>query len=186
MTAINDLTGRRFGRLTVAARAPNSADGKAMWHCTCDCGGESTRSGPNLRRARVASCLACYPETVREARATHRENVAGVRTPVYRLWLKMRERCNNPNAHEYRWYGAKGIRVCPEWDDFPTFKEWAEGAGYAHNPLVPRGDRLSIDRIDPALGYSPSNCRFITGRENSLRARRAPPVQRNQRLHVAR
>ena len=65
----------------------------------------------------------------------------------------MKERCNNPNADNYKWYGAKGISICDEWNNFEPFYNWAVSHGW-------RGG-LTIDRIDGSKGYSPDNCRFI-------------------------
>ena len=69
--------------------------------------------------------------------------------------------CERSSATQFKWYGAKGIKVCDEWDDFLKFKTWALNNGYEEN--------LTIDRIDPAKNYEPSNCRWITREENSKR-----------------
>lgn len=74
--------------------------------------------------------------------------------PLNRMWCGMKERCGNPNASNYQWYGGKGIRVCDEWMDFNNFFEWAMSNGWEPG--------LSIDRIDLKGGYSPDNCRFVT------------------------
>jgi hypothetical protein len=74
----------------------------------------------------------------------------------------MRQRCNNPNHHAWNLYGGKGVKLCDEWNDYPTFKAWALANGYA--------DNLSIDRIDPSKGYCPENCRWLTPSENTARA----------------
>ena len=63
----------------------------------------------------------------------------------------------------YRFYGARGIDICPEWEDFAVFREWALSHGYS--------DELSIDRIDYDGNYCPANCRWITRSENSKHSR---------------
>lgn len=54
-----DLTGQRFGKLTVLRRADAPQDGKSAgdrWLCRCDCGGEATVLGANLVRGHTKSC----------------------------------------------------------------------------------------------------------------------------------
>lgn len=81
------------------------------------------------------------------------------KTPLYRQWKAMVRRCESTVAHNYKWYGAKGVKVCAEWrDDFMIFKSWAEDNGYV------RG--LELDRIDSDGDYSPENCRYRTKKRN--------------------
>lgn len=77
--------------------------------------------------------------------------------PLNIMWCGMKERCNNPNSDNYKWYGALGITVCDEWTNFINFYNWAIENGWE--------DGLTIDRIDYSKGYSPDNCRFITMKE---------------------
>jgi hypothetical protein len=78
---------------------------------------------------------------------------------------KMRDRCS-PNAvgKPRVYYYESGIRVCDEWKDFDTFKEWALKSGFEIG--------LSIDRIDNEKGYSPDNCRWANACQQSQNQRK--------------
>ena len=83
----------------------------------------------------------------------------------------MRQRCENKNNADYRWYGAAGVSVCEEWQDYPTFRQWAISNGYAAN--------LTIDRKENG-DYEPRNCQWITQSENSAkRNKKASPCQKS-------
>lgn len=87
---------------------------------------------------------------------------------LYHRWRQMLARCENPRRKDYCYYGARGVRVCLDWHDFRAFRRW-----FYYETVKTRGypvAALSVDRVDPNLGYSPCNCRLITTRENSLRA----------------
>ena len=72
----------------------------------------------------------------------------------------IKQRCYNPKEESFRWYGAKGIKVCDEWLDNPkSFETWSLQNGYE--------DSLTIDRIDEDKDYSPNNCCWITPEENA-------------------
>ena len=74
-------------------------------------------------------------------------------TRLYLEWKNMLLRCNTPSHKSYKDYGGRGISVCSQWHEFPTFKDWALANGY--------NDDLFIDRIDVNGNYEPSNCRFV-------------------------
>lgn len=81
------------------------------------------------------------------------------------IYYAMKYRCYNQKATSYKYYGAKGIRVCDEWlNDFQKFKEWAYENGYR--------DDLTIDRLDSTKDYEPNNCRWVTKSFNAKRVKK--------------
>lgn len=90
------------------------------------------------------------------------------------VWYNMRSRCNNPNASEYQYYGARGIKICKEWETFEAFEKWAMSHGY--NPEAPYG-QCTIDRIDVNGNYEPSNCRFVSKLVQARNTRRRAFVE---------
>jgi hypothetical protein len=56
MSAMIDITGHRYGRLTVLRFAFSNEKGRACWYCQCDCGTEITAHGALLRTGNTQSC----------------------------------------------------------------------------------------------------------------------------------
>lgn len=81
--------------------------------------------------------------------------------PLYNIFKSMHDRCENVKNKAYKRYGGRGIKVCDEWslDNINNFISWAHENGWKKG--------LQLDRIDNNAGYSPSNCRLITAKENS-------------------
>jgi hypothetical protein len=91
----------------------------------------------------------------------------------YDIWCGMRQRCHNPKNKRYKYYGAKGITITKDWENFDTFYHWAINNGYS--------DTLTIDRKDSEKDYSPENCRWITAGENTIHAHLGTHQGENQR-----
>jgi hypothetical protein len=119
--------GMRVGKLTLIERMA----GGQKWKCRCDCG--------NIVITQIASgsrqCTECARQV--QGRIKHGHN-SGKPDRIYRIWIGIKSRCNNPNDTGYHHYGERGITVCDEWDrDFMTFYDWAMSHGYS--------DDLTID-----------------------------------------
>lgn len=163
-----NLMGQRFGRLTVIKDTKKRAhNGGILWLCHCDCGNLTESRGDHLQSGRIQSCGCLHDELFEinriKYRYKHGDGIHGKRPRIYMIWQRIIGRCGNPNNKDYKYYGAKGIKICAEWrSDYLAFKNWALANGYA--------DNLTIDRIDSNGDYCPKNCQWITNAENARKA----------------
>lgn len=137
--------GDKFGRLTVI-ESKGSIKGHLVWLCQCDCGKYSTVRGSALKSGTTLSC-GCFNHD--------KKTIHGLsRTRLFKCWDGMMRRVSYEKGRAYKDYGGRGITVCDEWKDFLTFREWALNRGYS--------DSLTLDRINVNGNYEPTNCRWIT------------------------
>lgn len=153
-TRLIDLTGKKFGKLTVISKSNVRKGNRVYWDCICDCGNKTVVCGINLGRM-VNSCGCIRSKNTTEMKLVHGKR----KTKLYGVWCSMKSRCNNPNTKGYKNYGERGIIVCDEWmKSFKDFFDWSIRNGYKEG--------LQIDRIDNDGNYEPSNCRWVTRKEN--------------------
>lgn len=153
------MVGEIFNYLTVIKEWRNDRS-QIICECLCECGNTSIVPLHKLKSQRIKSCGCKRNQLISKANSKHR----GRNTILYSKWSAIKRRCLNPNDSHYHNYGGSGITICKEWkNSFEAFKEWSLSNGYKKD--------LTIERIDPKKGYSPSNCKWIEMSEQAKNKR---------------
>ena len=157
MASMQDLTGKKYGRWTVISFSHRRAK-NAFWLCKCECGTKATIDRGSLKSGHSQSCGCLRDELASIRSASHR--MSG--TEIYVAWKNIRARCEIPTNNSFKYYGARGIKVCQRWQIFENFYEdmgpsWSEG--------------MSIERLDNDKDYKLSNCTWIPKKDQAKNRR---------------
>ena len=169
-----DLTGNKYGKLTVISRGDDyvSPSGKryVSWKCLCECGNTVNVRASRLKNATTRSCGCLRKDLEKNGGAffIHGDSVKNAKYHrLFKIYIQMKQRVYHPvYKKDKQIYG--NMTICDEWmneDGYQNFKKWSLENGYENG--------LSIDRIDGTKGYSPDNCRWTT-----------PKIQSNNRKNI--
>lgn len=152
--------GDKFGRLLILKKEKR----KHHWLCKCDCGNKTIVYGGHLRAGTTKSC-GCLKKELSKKRMQQQATTHGMyKASEYKTWVSMLQRCNNSKHVAYKYYGGRGIIVCPEWaNSFIIF----------FKDMGPKPKGLTLERIDNKGNYEPNNCewasRIVQSRNQRLR-----------------
>ena len=159
-----DLTERRFEKLVALNFSHKDKNRKTYWDFRCDCGEIKTLRSDSVKNGSIKSCGCIkkaqdyYNLNIHKRLDTTIEIDETYET-LARRYAAMKTRCYDAHSEPYKNYGGRGIKVCEEWlYSFKNYYEWCISHGYRKD--------LEIDRIDNDGDYEPSNCRFVTRKEN--------------------
>lgn len=160
----HDLTGRRFGRLTVISLHSLRTNSKKQtrWQCQCDCGITSIVLRHNLVSGKTLSCGCYHRHAVAQRNLRHghatRDHISGPYiSGTYTAWISMRARVRGTSGNPKR-YKDRGIKCTSRWLSFENFlADMGERPSPAH----------SLDRKNNDKGYNKRNCRWATSKEQA-------------------
>lgn len=165
-TVYEDLSGLKFGRLTVL-NFHDKKSNRVRWLCKCECGKVKPVYAKLLKSGNAVSCGCFQKEIASKNSKTHGKS----KTRIYYIWQNIKDRCHNPNSKNYKNYGGRGIKLYNDWNIFEEFEKWAMSNGYEEN--------LTIERINVNGNYEPLNCTWIPLSLQSMNKRSTVNIEFN-------
>lgn len=143
--------GKKYGKWTVI-KFVDMHRKLQRFETQCKCGNIGLHAAADLRAGKSKQCTVCHNKENALKNTVHGMH----KSKTYRIWKSMLQRCNNPKCTAYARYGGRGITVCDRWRNFENFLE--------DMGIQPPG--LTLDRTNNNGNYEPSNCRWVTHKEN--------------------
>jgi len=148
---MNDLAGKKYGRLLVLYKSGHDKNKKIAWYCECECGTYVIVPSNSLRTGNTKSCGCLKKESCSKNGKKSKHGLS--KTPEYDTWNSIRRRCS-PNNRDSKFYYDRGIRMSDEWMGVDGLKRFINHIGKRPS------NKHSIGRIDNNKGYEPGNVRW--------------------------
>jgi hypothetical protein len=103
-----------------------------------------------LTEGQSRSCGCLQREAVTKSGHNNRKHGEGNKTPEYRAWAHMKDRCYNTNGKRYHEWGGRGIRISKRWLD--SYANFLEDMDRRPSP------KHTLHRLNNDADYSPGNC----------------------------
>lgn len=167
-----NLIGKKFNYLTVLKKVESKDKKHSYYLCRCECGNEKIIRSDTLKDERYVSC-GCYNRSKIKGQKSLKHGQS--RTKLYHVWAGMKNRCRKASNYSSKWYYDKSVKVYEEWLSFEKFYEWCIQNNYREG--------LTIDRIDYNGDYEPSNCRWVTMKEQNFNTSRNVKLTYNDKTY---